>query len=875
MKLKLLAAFAGLMIVIGSSVVWAQETEGQVDSQATLPQDDSSVQVDNDVPDANADTQPPANAQAQANTPTQNTANSGVARISFIHGDVSTQRGDSGESSAAALNAPLVSGDRVSTGDSSRTELQLDYANLLRLSDRSQANIATLTRTQIQVQVGQGLATYAVFKNSEADVEIDTPNVSIRPARSEGSYRILVASADETQILVRKGYAEISTPQGSTHVERGQLMIVRGTGNDTQYKVAEGGSRDGWDQWNDDRDRTIRNAQAWNRTNRYYVGSEDLDAYGHWRTVPDYGQVWVPSDVSADWAPYRSGRWVWEPGWGWTWVSYEPWGWAPYHYGRWFLYDSAWVWWPGPVYQPYYRPIWAPAYVSFFGFGGGFGFGVGFGSIGWLPIGPCDPFYPWWGGYRSRFTTINIYNIHNYHGRGIPPLRRGHLYSNLRQASFNGRIRGGISAVGAHDFGRGRINARGISATEFRGGKVMAGNLPVVPTRASLRASDRPAGRNAFNRGAGSDHFFTRNRPAAGVRPSFDREAAQVHGAIQRDGHFTPIGGEQRSGGREIANSGGRGQGGDRPGQVLGGNRPDRGQSGDRPGQVQRGTIGGSNNNSNGGFRRFGQSGGQERTQNAPSSVGPGQRRAGGESPNVRSFPNSGPQGGVNRQAAPTQNNSDWRRFGDRSSQPAPRVNNGPMAGPAARDSNQRESSPPQNRGGGWQQFPRPGQGGSSAQSQRGSSVWSERVPRQPSRSGSRPPLDMRQPIVTPRSSAGPYGGYRGNGGGYPSANRPNYGGYPGSSRPSGGGYPSVSRPTGGGYPGGGRPSGSYSNGGGRPSGGGYSGGGRPSGGGYSGGGRPSGGGGGGRPSGGGGGHPSGGGGHSSGGGHSNGPSHR
>jgi len=36
----------------------------------------------------------------------------GVARISLIHGDVSTQRGDSKDWSAAALNAPVLAGDR-------------------------------------------------------------------------------------------------------------------------------------------------------------------------------------------------------------------------------------------------------------------------------------------------------------------------------------------------------------------------------------------------------------------------------------------------------------------------------------------------------------------------------------------------------------------------------------------------------------------------------------------------------------------------------------------------------------------------------------------------------------------------------------------
>ena len=51
----------------------------------------------------------------------------GVGRISMIHGEVSTQRGDSGTWSAAVLNQPVVNGDKVSTGAGGRAEVQLDY----------------------------------------------------------------------------------------------------------------------------------------------------------------------------------------------------------------------------------------------------------------------------------------------------------------------------------------------------------------------------------------------------------------------------------------------------------------------------------------------------------------------------------------------------------------------------------------------------------------------------------------------------------------------------------------------------------------------------------------------------------------------------
>jgi hypothetical protein len=737
---------------------------------------------------------------------------SGVARISLIHGEVSTQRGDSGDWAAAALNAPIVAGDRVSTSDKSRAEFQLDYANILRLDERTQANITALSRTQIQIQLGRGLANYSMFKDSEADVEIDTPNMSVHPNRRDGSYRITVVSDDQTEVLIRKGDAEISTPQGRTHLEKGQMITVRGTGNDTQKQIAEAPSRDDFDRWNSDRDNTIRNAQAWNHTNRYYVGTEDLDAYGRWTTVPDYGSVWVPA-ADYGWAPYRSGRWVWEPYWGWTWVSYEPWGWAPYHYGRWFLYGSSWVWWPGQSYgYRHYRPIWAPAYVSFFGFGGGVGFGFsfgsGWGSVGWLPIGPCDGFYPWWGGYRSHFNVVNVTNItnvtniYNINNGGIPPLRTGTKYSNLKLAWENDRMRQAVSTVPSNDFGRGRITAQPVSRELFRNGKMVAGNLPVVPTRESLLAGERQTAPPSVGRGTQPEHFFGTKRTAAAPQ-SFEREAAEVHSAIQRDGHFTPIVGNQKSTAGEM-----------NPRAVP------QARTGENPvaakpstGQPANGSNPGSNPGSNQIWRRLAPPAQQSTAPGtAPSAANPGQHKpVGGETSDWRRSPssaapqgsagnvspaNSNPAGHANppvERRAPTpapQGSQEWRRS-DRpattTAEPAPRSTSSPTAAPASRDRYQREDpAPTQDRGNDWRRMPSTQRStseevapsrNSAPAAQRDSGDW--RAPRDSGRD-SRPPLDMRQPIVTPRSSgSSPSGGYHENGGG---------GGGGGHSAPSGGG---------------------------------------------------------------------------------------
>jgi hypothetical protein len=713
---------------------------------------------------------------------------SGVARISLIHGDVSTQRGDSGDWAAAALNQPIVSGDKVSTGVRSRAEVQLDHANILRLGDDAQATIAGLSRAEIQVQVGRGIIDYTVFRGTEAEVEIDTSNVAIHPSQKEGIYRVEVSSNGETQVMVRKGEAEISTPQGSTRVGKGQMVTVRGSGEETQYRLAEAPSKDSWDSWNSDRDRIIREAESWQHTNRYYVGSEDLDAYGRWVTVPEYGSVWSPA-VAVEWAPYRSGRWVWEPGWGWTWVSYEPWGWAPYHYGRWFVYRGSWVWWPGPVY-PAYRPLWAPAYVSFFGFGNGVGFGFGFGSLGWLPVGPCDPFYPWYGRHGWRFNQINITNItnitnvHHEFGRGfhgIAPLRAGGAYSNLRRAAVDERVRQGISTVPAERFGKGQFTPQTVDREVFRGGRMMAGNLPVVPTRESLSASNRPAAPATLPRGGQQERFFMKSRLLAAPQP-FEKQAAQVQQAIEREAQFKAIHGEPGRASSRVA-----GPSRNPAGSVAtdsartGVRRPDRGvgmgmdqqRSGPSTSPAQPSGTGGTNSIENQQWRHFGSGAAQNQ------AAAPAQAPARG----TLSLPARNGHDWADKPTAAER--QPWRRFSDsapaqQGSTPRPGERSSPEVGP--KPPRREISAKPESSAndGSWRRFtpqsPGTMQSAPSAMSRdrmnrnraEGPSPSADQMARPRSESGgwrspsqespqvySRPPLEMRQPIVTPRAPQG------------------------------------------------------------------------------------------------------------------------
>src|SRR5579862_3258715 len=509
---KYLATWAGIVVLLAAIPIFAQDhAPPPPDDQEYGPQySPQSGQPDQGQPDQYQPNQGPSD-QGQSDQ-----AQPGMARLSYIHGDVSSQRGDNGDWVAATVNTPVAVNDRVSTGNNARAEIQLDYADALRMSGSATAKIANLSRSGIQVQIGQGLVTYSVLKNSQANSEIDTPNAAVHP-NGPGEYRILVNSDAETDVIVRSGSVDVSTPQGSTHVDQGQMITVAGTDN-PEYKTASAPGRDDWDTWNDARDRTIESAKSWHNTDRYYTGSEDLDPYGTWSEVPDYGPVWIPQQ-GPDWAPYRDGRWVYEPYYGWTWVSYEPWGWAPYHYGRWFVYGGSWAWWPGPVVAyPGYYPVWSPAYVSFFGFGGGWGVGVGFGfggfgSWGWLPCGPGDWYHPWYGRWGGRYNAVGFAGFRDR--EGFRPLVsegfRGRQFSNVDMALRNDRVRDGISSMQGDRFGRAAVSAHQerISAASFQRASLMTGKMPVSPARDSFSPSGRSANPASFrNAPSASQHFF-------------------------------------------------------------------------------------------------------------------------------------------------------------------------------------------------------------------------------------------------------------------------------------------------------------------------------------------------------------------------------
>jgi hypothetical protein len=445
----------------------------------------------------------------------------GVARISVVQGEAVVQRGDSNTQTTAVINAPLLPGDYISTGGTSRAELQFDGETAVRLGGNVQVRITDNDPKNRAVQLADGTVEVGIV-HGDQPFQVDTPSVSVR-SQDAGDYRVTVNHDGSTWVTARRGNAQVITPDHTYDLSPGRTLVARGSASSPSISWRSEIGFDSFDDFNAKRDETMTTALNANpNLSPTIAGYDNLDQYGDWQDVAGYGQVWVP-DEPADWAPYRDGSWAWEGGYGWTWVGAEPWGWAPYHYGRWFWANGyGWAWYP-PAYS--YAPVWSPALVGFYGWGGGVGIGVGFGygGIGWCPLAPYEAYYPWYpgwawagygwgyggyGGYGTR--VVNVTNIRN-------------VYRNFGHGGGSGTLRG--------NFEHGNFS-HNVAVTSQNAGKVgtIRGAVPVTPSRENLGFGRTPNRTVAFSKAFDSPRFAS-NR-ALTSRNSFAEQQRSVAGAI-------------------------------------------------------------------------------------------------------------------------------------------------------------------------------------------------------------------------------------------------------------------------------------------------------------------------------------------------------
>ena len=418
---------------------------------------------------------PPSPEQSGEVTPT---------RVSYLYGEVSFWRPGAQEWAEAKTNTPLAPGDVLYTGADGNAELQIGPRAFVRAGNGTQIGLDNDDPDYVQFRVTAGHAAIDVREIPAGHtVEIDTPNAAFTIER-KGYYHVDLAE-DTTSFRAHRGGTATVTPAAgaATTVAANQQVAI--TGAETpSVETSAAPPLTAWDRWNNQRTTyLIQPTNAQNVSPGMY-GTEELAQHGTWRTEENYGPVWAPASVPSGWVPYSTGRWIWDPRFGWTWLDAAPWGWAPYHYGRWVFVRGYWGWAPGPVVV---RPVYAPALVVFLGGP----IAVAVRPVHWAPLGWGEPVIPWWGrpgfvgvawwggwgGPRlvnnvvvNRTTTVNVTNIN--------------VYSNVH-------VHNAVVGVSEDRFGRGAVQTTRVDDARVRELTPVRGPLQVKPVAASAMSAER------------------------------------------------------------------------------------------------------------------------------------------------------------------------------------------------------------------------------------------------------------------------------------------------------------------------------------------------------------------------------------------------
>ena len=421
-----------------------------------------------------------------------------VARLNFIQGEVTFQAGGEDDWVWARLNRPLTDGDSLWTQPGARVELHVG-STAIRMDEQSALTISNIDDNTVQLQLSSGTMNLRVRSLYDNDViEIDTPNLAFT-VTALGNYRITVDPDGYTTIVtVWDGEGQITGGDQAFLVDGGSQAQVSGT-DSLSYDIYDLPYRDEFDQWSATRDQRVDRSRTIRYVSPEMTGYEDLDENGDWVTDSNYGPVWVPTNVSSDWAPYRNGHWAWVSPWGWTWVDNEQFGFVTSHYGRWaYLNDrrdgSRWAWIPPRRERDnrdrYITPVYSPALVTFAEApSSSNGFGAG-GGVAWFPLAPGEVYVP---AYKTSTTYITQVNITN---TVVQQTVITNVVNNPTRTEnhANERVAGAVTAVPKTVF----VNAQPVAqaAVSVSPRAIAAASIvraaPVAPVKASVTGGTGP-----------------------------------------------------------------------------------------------------------------------------------------------------------------------------------------------------------------------------------------------------------------------------------------------------------------------------------------------------------------------------------------------
>ena len=283
-----------------------------------------------------------------------------IIRLSLVQGDVRFARKTHGDPltdsnatwETASLNLPIRQGYVLAT-DNGRAEVEFENGAMAFLKENTVLEFYDLSLNDgdrtTRLVLHQGTASFYVNPAGGDYFSVTGGDFTVE-AISRATFRVDTYD-DGSTVAASKGNLTVVRKGGTTHLAKGQSLSIK-AGDDSSLTVGTLPNEDDFDHWVSgrvDSVSTATNAALQYTSSPYYTsGFADLYTYGSFFNCGGYGFGWRPFGAGIAWSPFTTGQWIWDPGFGWTWISSQPWGWAPYHYGGWLFDASCGGWFYSP-----------------------------------------------------------------------------------------------------------------------------------------------------------------------------------------------------------------------------------------------------------------------------------------------------------------------------------------------------------------------------------------------------------------------------------------------------------------------------------------------------------------------------------------------
>jgi hypothetical protein len=282
-----------------------------------------------------------------------------VVRLSVVEGDVRFVREAHGDPLAdpkanwekAEANLPIRHGYVVAT-DNGRAAVEFENGAMAFLNENTVLDFYDLSLEEggriTRLVLRQGSASFYINPGGGDYFSVTGGDFT---AEADGKTSFRINNFDDgSNVDVLSGRINVLHKKDTTALIKGQSFSMKA--GDEAADIGRLPTDDDFDRWVSSRTDAVSSATTaaaqYTSASYYAPGYADLYTYGSFFDCGGYGYGWRPFGVGFGWSPFSAGQWMWDPSFGWTFMSSQPWGWAPYHYGGWLFDASCGGWFYSP-----------------------------------------------------------------------------------------------------------------------------------------------------------------------------------------------------------------------------------------------------------------------------------------------------------------------------------------------------------------------------------------------------------------------------------------------------------------------------------------------------------------------------------------------